>query len=95
MPGSTLKLTKIDDELYEHFKKEFPEMDVSKPLNESEMKSPKGKERWRNFMNQYENKIPDFAFGTMLRTSPYEQYDQHTTIFCTFRISLFGAHDEV
>ena len=37
-----LRLTKIDNELYEKFRKEFPDMDVS-VINENELKSPEGK----------------------------------------------------
>lgn len=82
--GSTLKLTKMDDAIYAHFIAEFPDYDVSKPLDENEMKSPKGKERWRNFINHYEKLIPDYAFGTILRISPHEEYGQYSTIFGTF-----------
>ena len=49
--GSALRLTKQDDEIYEHFKKEFPDFDASATINEDEMKSKDGKERWRNFIN--------------------------------------------
>lgn len=74
----------MDDEIYEHFKREFPEFDPSKPLNEDEMKSKEGKERWRKFMSEYEKKIADYNFGTILRIDPKTEYDQHTTIFGGF-----------
>ena len=45
------------------------------------MKSKAGKERWRSFINTYENKIDDYNFGTMLRSSPAEEYSQEETIF--------------
>ncbi|KAJ4325987.1 hypothetical protein N0V94_000352 [Neodidymelliopsis sp. IMI 364377] len=79
--GSTLRLTKIDDEIYEHFQKEFPDFDASATINEDEMKSKAGKERWRNFINQYEKKIEDFNFGAMLRASSKTDYTQDGTIF--------------
>lgn len=79
--GSTLRLTKIDDEIYEHFQKEFPDFDASATINEDEMKSKAGKERWRNFINQYEKKIEDFNFGAMLRASAKTDYTQEGTIF--------------
>ena len=81
VPGSKLRLTKFDDEIYEHFKKEFPDFDASATINEDEMKSKEGKERWRNFINTYEKKIDDFNFGTMLRANPKTEYDQEGTIF--------------
>ncbi|KAH8700245.1 DUF757 domain protein [Talaromyces proteolyticus] len=81
VPGSKLRLTKMDDEIYEHFKKEFPDFDPSQTINEEEMKSKQGKERWRNFMSEYEKTISDYNFGTMLRSNPKYEYDQKTTIF--------------
>lgn len=80
-PGSKLRLTKIDDEIYEHFKREFPDWDPSVKINEDDMKSKEGKEKWRNFVNQYENKVDDFNFGTMLRNSPKAEYSETDTIF--------------
>ncbi|KAK4937350.1 hypothetical protein LTR66_015213 [Elasticomyces elasticus] len=81
MPGTKLRLTRIDDEIFEHFKKEFPDFDVAQPLDEEQMKSKDGKEKWRNFVNQYEKKVEDFNFGTMLRRSPKDEYGEKETIF--------------
>ncbi|EUC43513.1 hypothetical protein COCMIDRAFT_38574 [Bipolaris oryzae ATCC 44560] len=81
VPGSKLRLTKIDDEIYEHLKKDFPEFDASATLNEDEMKSKEGKERWRKFITEYEHKVEDYNFGTMLRASHKTEYDQEGTIF--------------
>ncbi|KAF2751991.1 DUF757-domain-containing protein [Sporormia fimetaria CBS 119925] len=79
--GSQLRLTKLDDEIYKHFKEAFPEFDASKPINEDDMKSKEGKEKWRNFINQYEKKVDDYNFGTMLRADPKTEYSQEGTIF--------------
>lgn len=79
--GSKLKLTKIDDEIYTHFKLEFPEFDTKGTINEDEMKSKAGKEKWRNFVNQYEKRVDDFNFGTMLRANPRFEYGEKETIF--------------
>ncbi|RDW81335.1 polysaccharide biosynthesis domain-containing protein [Aspergillus mulundensis] len=81
VPGSQLRLTKIDDEIYEHFKEEFPDFDPAATINEDEMKSKEGKEKWRNWINQYEKKVHDFNFGTMLRANPKTEYEQDNTIF--------------
>ncbi|CAG5178269.1 uncharacterized protein ALTATR162_LOCUS8616 [Alternaria atra] len=81
VPGSKLRLTKIDDEIYEHLKKDFPEFDASATLNEDDMKSKEGKERWRKFISEYEKKVEDYNFGTMLRASPKMEYSQEGTIF--------------
>lgn len=79
--GSSLRLTKMDDEIYEHLKAEFPEFDPAAVVDEDEMKSKTGKERWRKFMMAYEKKIDDYNFGTMLRNSPKVEYSQEDTIF--------------
>lgn len=79
--GSALRLTKMDDEIYEHLKADFPEFDPAATIDEDEMKSKTGKERWRKFMMAYEKKIDDYNFGTMLRNSPKAEYSQEDTIF--------------
>jgi hypothetical protein len=81
MRGSQLRLTKIDDEIYEHFKKDFPEIDITETIDENKMKSKEGKERWRNFMMAYEKKINDYNFGTMLRANSKFEYGEKETIF--------------
>ncbi|KAL8907142.1 MAG: hypothetical protein Q9171_005984 [Xanthocarpia ochracea] len=81
MKGSQLRLTKMDDEIYEHFKIDFPEFDPTETINEDTMKSKEGKERWRNFMMAYEKKIDDYNFGTMLRANPKYEYGEKETIF--------------
>lgn len=79
--GSELRLTKLDQEIYEHFQKDFPEVDVSKIIDEDAMKSKAGKERWRKFMQAYEKKVEDFNFGTLMRNDPKAEYTETTTIF--------------
>ena len=81
MPGSKLRLTKLDDEIYEHFRRDFPEYDAARTLDEEKMKSKEGKEMWRNFMMQYEKKVDDYNFGTMLRSNPKFEYGEKETIF--------------
>lgn len=81
IPGSKLRLTKFDDEIYEHLKKDFPEFDASATLNEDEMKSKAGKERWRNFIKEYEKKVDDYNFGALFRASHKTEYTQEGTIF--------------
>jgi hypothetical protein len=81
VPGSKLRLTKFDDEIYEHFKKEFPEFDPKATIDEDEMKSKEGKEKWRKFINVYEKKVDDYNYGTVIRTNPKFEYGQDETIF--------------
>lgn len=79
--GSSLRLTKMDDDIYEHLKKDFPEFDPAATIDEDEMKSKTGKERWRKFMMAYEKKIDDYNFGTIMRLNPKMENEQETTIF--------------
>lgn len=79
--GSALRLTKIDQEIYDHLMEAFPDFDPKAKINEDEMKSKAGKDKWRPFMMAYEKKIDDYNFGTMLRSSHDVEYDEDTTIF--------------
>ncbi|ODQ63652.1 UPF0368 protein C3E7.07c [Nadsonia fulvescens var. elongata DSM 6958] len=82
--GSKLRLTKYDNEIYEHLLKDFPEFSdpsFATTINEDEMKSVKGKDRWRKFMNVYEEQVDDYNFGTLLRVNSNGEYDEANTIF--------------
>jgi Polysaccharide biosynthesis len=86
--GSKLRLTKIDDEIFEHFKKDFPDIDVSETIDEDKMKSKEGKERWRKFMEAYSERVDDYNFGTMLRRNPKFEYGEKETMFGMTTIEL-------
>lgn len=50
-------LRRLDDEIFEHTMREFPELNVEPydkvvKLDEEWMKSPEGKERWRKFIQE-------------------------------------------
>lgn len=81
--GSQLRLTKMDDDIFAHLKAEFPEFDPADTINEDDMKSKTGKERWRKFMMVYDKEKPveDYNFGTMMRSNPKWEYEQEGTIF--------------
>lgn len=83
-PASKLKLTKYDEELYQDLIADFPEFlekDYVSHIDENELKNHKNKERWRKFCKKWETKIDDYNFGTLLRISPKNEYDQDGTIF--------------
>ena len=84
-----MRLTQIDDEIYEHFKRDFPDFDPSETIDEDAMKSKKGKEQWRNFILAYEKKVTDYNFGTMLRANPRFEYGEKETIFGLARPTFF------
>ena len=79
--GSTLRLTRMDDDIYDHLKRDFPDFDPAATIDEDQMKSKEGKERWRNFMMVYEKKVDDYNFGTMMRSNPKWEYGREETIF--------------
>jgi hypothetical protein len=81
MPGSKLKLTKHDDEIFAKFQEHFPDFDVKARISEEEMKSAKGKEQWREFIKLWQDKVEDYNFGTMLRADASKEYDEADTIF--------------
>ena len=83
-PGSQLRLTKIDDEIFEEFKQDFPNFDPASTIDEEQMKSKEGKEQWRSFINKFEKKVDDFNFGTMVRGNPKWEYGVIETIFGEF-----------
>ncbi|KAF8961407.1 polysaccharide biosynthesis-domain-containing protein [Flammula alnicola] len=89
-----LKLTKYDDEIYEHMMKVFPELaedpyDKLVKLDEDWMKSPEGKKRWREFIESYKDKVKDYNFGSLIRTNARDEYGESNTIFVT-RIQFYA-----
>ena len=84
--GSSLRLTKIDDEIYAHFKEAFPEFDPAETIDEDKMKSKEGKERWREFMMKYDGTVSDYNFGTLIRANPKWEYGEKETIFGAFSL---------
>jgi len=94
IPPRSLKLTRYDDEIFEHIMREFPDF-AAEPhvglvaLDEDWMKSKEGKERWRTFINAYEEKITDFNFGSLIRTDSTKEYSETNTIFVT-RIQFYA-----
>ena len=93
IPGSKLRLTKMDDEILAHLKKDFPDFNPAETIDEDKMKSKEGKARWRAFMMEYEKTIEDYNFGTMLRASPKFEYGEKETIFGEF--FFFGGFSQI
>ncbi|CAK9437528.1 uncharacterized protein LODBEIA_P19060 [Lodderomyces beijingensis] len=92
VPGSKLKLTQHDDQIFEQLLEDFPEFkekSVAAAINEEEMKSPQGKTRWREFCEKFKD-IEDYNFGTLLRLKSSDEYGQDTTMFAV-RIQFYGV----
>ncbi|KAJ7614123.1 DUF757-domain-containing protein [Roridomyces roridus] len=89
-----LKLTKLDDEIFEETMKTFPELAEDNyakltKLDEEGMKNPEGKERWRLFIESYKKKVKDYNFGSLIRTDARQEYGETNTIFVT-RIQFYA-----
>ncbi|KAJ8487860.1 hypothetical protein ONZ45_g150 [Pleurotus djamor] len=89
-----LRLTKFDDEIFDHIMKDFPELNTEPytkltKIDEEWMKSPEGKERWRKFIAEYEKKVKDYNFGSLIRTDATQEYGETNTIFVT-RIQFYA-----
>lgn len=75
-----LKLTRLDDEIYEDFRKTFPNLKID-VLNEEEMKSPEGKAKWHEFCMKYNQRVEDFNMGTLIRVRTNEEFsEQNSTL---------------
>lgn len=89
--GSSLKLTQHDDDIFNQLLEDFPEYKDPKNvavISEEEMKSVKGKAKWRTFCEKF-NEIEDYNFGTLLRIKASDEYNQDTTIFVV-RIQFYA-----
>jgi len=78
------RMTQFDDEILAGFEQHFPELannDKLKKLSEDELKNPKAKERWREFMHHFEKKVQDFNFGTLIRSDCTEDYTESNSFF--------------
>ncbi|KAH9929964.1 DUF757-domain-containing protein [Amylocystis lapponica] len=89
-----LKLTKLDDEIFEHTMATFPELaeaphDKVLKIDEDWMKSADGKARWRKFIETYQDKVKDYNFGSLIRTDARLEYGEANTIFVT-RIQFYA-----
>ncbi|KAG9310159.1 polysaccharide biosynthesis-domain-containing protein [Chiua virens] len=94
VPPRELKLSKLDDEIFEHTMTTFPEFNEEGhakllKLDEDWLKSEEGKKRWRAFIDQYETKVKDFNFGSLIRTDATNEYSETNTIFVT-RMQFYG-----
>ncbi|XP_058125264.1 protein PBDC1 [Anopheles ziemanni] len=73
-----LRLTPYDDEIYEQFRRMFPDMNVQ-VINENELKSPEGKAKWRAYMEKF-NRLEDYSYGTLLRANADEEFRPENAI---------------
>ncbi|NWV63244.1 PBDC1 protein, partial [Malurus elegans] len=75
-----LNLTKVDDRIYEEFRKTFRDLRVD-VLDPEELKSEPAKAKWRPFCLGFEGVVEDFNYGTLLRLDSRREYTEENTIF--------------
>lgn len=78
--GGNFRLTPIDNELYDDFKKNFPDLKVD-VLDENDFKTEVSKAKWREFMSKYEHKVADYNFGSLIRLDCTGDYTEANTMF--------------
>lgn len=91
VPGSTLRLTPRDDDIYDTFIEAFPEYKEASrvaKISEDEMKSVGGKAKWREFCDEFKE-MDDYNFGTLLRIDASEEYTEKNTIFAV-RVQFYA-----
>ncbi|XP_071435239.1 protein PBDC1 [Pithys albifrons albifrons] len=83
-----LNLTKVDDQIYEEFRKTFRDLKID-VLDPEDLKSEPAKAKWRPFCLKFEGVVEDFNYGTLLRLDSRREYTEENTIFAT-RIQFFA-----
>nr|CAG4635165.1 EOG090X0HAI [Alona affinis] len=74
-----LRLTKIDNDIYKHFRETFPKMDVA-TFSQDEIKTPEAKETWRTFCETYKETVTDYNYATLIRLDSTKEYSEANSI---------------
>ena len=81
-------MTPLDDVIYKLFREEFPDLKLD-VIYEDELKSTKGKQKWRPFCERFKKCVEDYSFGTLLRADASKDYLEDNTILVT-RIQFYA-----
>ncbi|NXN78796.1 PBDC1 protein, partial [Bombycilla garrulus] len=74
-----LRLTKVDERIYEEFRGTFRDLRVA-VLDPEELKSEPAKAKWRPFCLRFEGAVEDFNYGTLLRLDCRGGYTEENCI---------------
>ena len=74
-----LRLTKLDDTIYQEFRSLFPDFGVAL-VTQDELKTPEAKELWRNFCENYKETVEDYNYATLLRLDCNLDYSEANSI---------------
>lgn len=101
VPPSQLKLTPYDNQIYETFRQDFPNLQVNR-LSDEILKSATEKLKWRQFAEKF-SKLEDYSYGTLMRADASKEFSPDNSIF-VFRVQFLaieiarnreGCNDEV
>lgn len=68
-------LFRIDDQIYEHFRREFPDLNVQ-VFDYDGSKTEENKEKWRKFIDTYTDEtVRDFNMATLIRVDALKEFD--------------------
>ena len=65
-PKQIPRLSQNDNEIYEKFRKDFPNMNVAKLNEMDDLKSNEMKAKWRSFCEEFKH-VEDYSFATLVR----------------------------
>ena len=65
-PKMIPRLSQNDDEIYEKFRKDFPDMKVAALEEMKDLKSEGMKSKWRAFCEEFKH-VEDYSFATLIR----------------------------
>ena len=85
-----LKLTgnrELDEEIYQDFKKSFPDLNVAK-FSEEDLKNDAAKAAWRKFSERYKD-VEDYSLGCLLRLDSSQDYTEENTTLA-IKIQFFA-----
>lgn len=75
---SCIRLTPYDDQIYQTFRQDFPNLKVN-ILSDNILKSPEAKQEWRQFAEKF-NKLEDYSYGTLMRANAAEEFSPENSI---------------
>ena len=81
-PKMIPRLSLNDDEIYEKFRKDFPDMNVAALEEMKDLKSEEMKSKWRAFCEEFKH-VEDFSFATLIRLNSSQDYEEVNSVIVT------------
>jgi len=81
-PKQIPRLSQNDNEIYDKFRKDFPNMNVAKLNEMDDLKSNEMKAKWRSFCEEFKH-VEDYSFATLVRLDSSEDYEEVNSVIVT------------